>query len=64
MSDMVRALVRVRGEHRLMVPLRLPGAVGRAVANGGLLPTSDGPRGTQTFDQWLATNGSTGHATR
>ena len=64
MSDMVRALVRVRGEHRLMVPLRLPGAVGRAVAHGGLLPTSDGPRGSQTFDQWLATNGSSGHAMR
>ena len=31
MSDLVRALVHARGEHRLMVPIRLPGAVGRAV---------------------------------
>jgi uncharacterized protein YbjT (DUF2867 family) len=56
MSDMVRAVVRARGEHRFLVPIRLPGAVGRAMANGGLLPTSDGPRGTQTFEEWLATD--------
>jgi hypothetical protein len=24
------------------------------MAEGGLLPTDDGSRGTQTFDQWLA----------
>jgi uncharacterized protein YbjT (DUF2867 family) len=58
MSDMVRALVRARGEHRLMVPVHLPGAVGRAMVSGGLLPTDDGPRGTQTFEEWLATEGS------
>lgn len=58
MSELVRALVRARGEHRLMVPIRLPGAVGRAMANGGLLPTDDGPRGTLTFEEWLATDGS------
>ena len=58
MSDLVRALVHARGEHRLMVPVRLPGAVGRAVTSGGLLPTGDGPRGMQTFEEWLVTDGS------
>ncbi len=58
MSDLVRALVHARGEHRLMVPVRLPGAVGRAMRGNGLLPTGDGPRGTQTFEEWLATDGS------
>lgn len=58
MGDMVRALAHARGEHRLMVPIRLPGAVGRAMVNGGLLPTDDGPRGRQTFEEWLATDGS------
>ena len=58
MSDLVRAVLRARGEHRLMIPIRLPGAVGRAMANGGLLPTDDGPRGIQTFEEWLATDGS------
>jgi uncharacterized protein YbjT (DUF2867 family) len=57
MSDLVRALAHARGEHRLMVPIRLPGAVGRAMRGGGLLPTGEGPRGTQTFEEWLATDG-------
>jgi len=58
MSDLVRALVHARGERRLMVPIRLPGAVGRAMTGGGLLPTGEGPRGTQTFEEWLATDGA------
>jgi uncharacterized protein YbjT (DUF2867 family) len=58
MGDLVRALAHARGERRLMVPIRLPGAVGRAMVNGGLLPTGDGPRGKQTFEEWLATDGS------
>ena len=59
MSDLVRALYHARGGHRLMVPVRLPGAVGRAMRGGGLLPTGEGPRGTQTFEEWLVTDGST-----
>jgi hypothetical protein len=51
--DMVRRLLRARGSRRPVVAVRLPGAAGRALAEGGLLPTSDGPRGTQTFGQWL-----------
>jgi hypothetical protein len=58
MSDLVRALVHARGERRLMVPIRLPGAVGRAMTGGGLLPTGEGPRGTQTFEEWLVTDGA------
>ncbi|MGC4796000.1 SDR family oxidoreductase [Micromonospora saelicesensis] len=54
MSDMARRLLRTRGSHRLVLPVRLPGATGRAMAGHGLLPTGPGPRGTQTFDQWLA----------
>jgi uncharacterized protein YbjT (DUF2867 family) len=50
LSDMVRRLVRsgtVR--RRPVLPLWLPGAM----AHGGLLPAGPGPRGTQTFEQWL-----------
>jgi uncharacterized protein YbjT (DUF2867 family) len=54
MIDMVRAYVRARGLRRLVVPIVLPGAAGAAMRDGGLLPIEDGPRGTQTFDQWLA----------
>lgn len=62
MPDMVRRLVRARGQHRLVIPVALPGAVGKAMAGGGLLPAADGPRGRQTFDQWLATDGAGGQA--
>jgi uncharacterized protein YbjT (DUF2867 family) len=53
MPDMVRQLLRARGWHRPVVQVPLPGAVGRALASGGLLPAADGPRGIQTFDEWL-----------
>lgn len=53
--DMVRGLVRVRGLKKRVLSVRVPGAGGKAAASGGLLPTSEGPRGVQTYDQWLAT---------
>ncbi|MEU6343554.1 SDR family oxidoreductase [Streptomyces sp. NPDC046977] len=54
MDDMVRRLARARGDRRLLVPVRL-GATGRALTAGGLLPAADGPRGRQTFAEWLTT---------
>lgn len=54
MPDLVRRVLRAQGRRRPVVPLRLPGAAGTAMASGGLMPTTAGPRGTQTFDQWLA----------
>ncbi|MFD3379116.1 MULTISPECIES: SDR family oxidoreductase [unclassified Streptomyces] len=66
--DMVRKLLRAGGRRRLLVPVTLPGAVGRAMKSGGNLPTGPGSRGTQTFDEWLtqnvrhiAQNGQDGH---
>jgi len=63
LSDMVRRLQQARGQHRPMVPLWIPGAGPRAMANGGLLPDRPGPRGKQTFDEWLAETfpATTGH---
>lgn len=58
MPDMVRRLARARGVRRPVVAVRLPGQAGRAMAAGGLLPRGDGPRGTQTFAQWLDTAGA------
>ncbi|WP_151483191.1 SDR family oxidoreductase [Streptomyces albicerus] len=54
--DMARRLLRAQGRRRLLVPVRFPGATGRAMAGGGQLPTGPGARGTQTFDEWLAQN--------
>ncbi|GAB3122204.1 NAD(P)H-binding protein [Streptomyces calidiresistens] len=54
--DQARRLVRVRGGKRLVLrlPLAALGRAGRQMAEGGLLPTEPGPRGTRTFDEWLA----------
>jgi uncharacterized protein YbjT (DUF2867 family) len=54
LPDLARQLVRARGKHRLVVSIRLPGAAGRAWADGALLPARPGPRGMQAFAQWLA----------
>ncbi|KQU06395.1 3-beta hydroxysteroid dehydrogenase [Rhodococcus sp. Leaf7] len=51
--DLARRVLRARGSRRLVVPLRLPGAGGRGMANGGLLPAPGGPQGVETFEQWL-----------
>ncbi|MEN8674524.1 NAD(P)H-binding protein [Nocardioides sp.] len=50
----VAAVRRAGGRRQRVVPVGLPGSGGRAVREGALLPSSDGPRGRQTFDQWLA----------
>ncbi len=36
--DMVRQVLKARSQRRLVVPMRLPGSVGRQLAGGGLLP--------------------------
>jgi hypothetical protein len=51
--DMVRRLIRRRGSRRVLLAARMPGAAGRAIANGALLPGDDGLRGEQDFAQWL-----------
>ena len=53
MADMIREVVRARGDRRLVVSVRLPGATGKAMAEGGGLPGGPGPRGTQTFGDWV-----------
>lgn len=54
LGDMVRRLLRARGSRRPVISLRMPVAGARAMASGGLLPTGPGPRGVQTYDEWLA----------
>jgi uncharacterized protein YbjT (DUF2867 family) len=55
MLDLARKVARARGLRGVVVPLRVPGAAGRAMRDGTLCPSSDGPRGVKTFDEWLAT---------
>ena len=54
LTDLARRVLRARGARRVVLPLRGPTAASRAVTGGALLPTGEGPRGQQTFEQWLA----------
>jgi uncharacterized protein YbjT (DUF2867 family) len=53
LADMIRQVIRARGDRRRVIEVRLPGAAGKAMAAGGTLPGEPGPRGTQTFAAWL-----------
>ncbi|MBT2408979.1 NAD(P)H-binding protein [Streptomyces sp. ISL-12] len=54
MVDMARRAARVRGRRRLVVPVTLPGRVGKAMTGGGLLPRGEYLRGRRTFAEHLA----------
>jgi len=54
LTQLARRVLRARRSRRVVVPIRLPGAAGRATARGALLPCGPGPRGRQTFGEWLA----------
>ena len=54
MADMIRQVIRARGDRRLVVSVRVPGAAGKAMAAGGGLPDRPGLRGTQTFADWVS----------
>jgi uncharacterized protein YbjT (DUF2867 family) len=53
MVELARRVSRARGLGRRVVPVSPPGSAGKAMRSGALIPTSDGPRGQITFDQWL-----------
>lgn len=57
LADLARQLGQVRGSRRPVLRVRIPGAAGRAMAAGGMLPAGPGLRGTQTFADWLASSG-------
>ena len=52
--DLARRIVRASGRRRPVLGVRLPGAAGRAMASGGLLPGDTARLGTVTFESWLA----------
>lgn len=52
--ELARAVNRERGLGRRVVGVRVPGAWGRGMRSGALTPADDGPRGSQTFAEWLA----------
>ncbi|TFD19205.1 SDR family oxidoreductase [Cryobacterium sp. TMS1-13-1] len=55
LPDMVTRYLNVLGQKRPVLRVNLPGAMGRAMRHGGLLPASGTRLGKQTFQQWLDT---------
>jgi uncharacterized protein YbjT (DUF2867 family) len=55
MVTMVRRYVRATGQRRPVFQVPVPGAWGRAMRNGSLLPEPGTRIGRQTFDDWIAT---------
>ena len=55
MSAMVRAYARRVGDRRTVLAVPLPGALGRGMRDGSLVPGPDADRGTRTFASWLDT---------
>jgi uncharacterized protein YbjT (DUF2867 family) len=55
-ADLARSYLAVRGGGRVL-ELPVPGAFSRAVRAGRMLPAPNAPRGTVTWEQWLARTG-------
>ncbi|WP_432512103.1 SDR family oxidoreductase [Kineococcus sp. SYSU DK001] len=53
--DMVRAYARATGRRGPVLAVPLPGAFGRALRDGTLIPGGDVDHGRQSFAQWLTT---------
>lgn len=54
MVDMARRIERARGSRRPVLPIPVPGKVGRQLAGGDLVPDGDYVPGKRTFDEYLA----------
>jgi uncharacterized protein YbjT (DUF2867 family) len=53
MAELLRVYLRVRGQHRLFVPVRLPGKAARAVRAGAIL-APDQAVGRRTWEEFLS----------
>lgn len=56
-ADMVRAFKVATGAKVWIVPVPFPGALGRALRDGTLVAGSGADHGTQTYADWLRTQG-------
>jgi uncharacterized protein YbjT (DUF2867 family) len=56
---LARALLAARGSRTRVLALRVPGAAGRAVRDGALLPAHDARLVGPTFEAWLDATGGT-----
>jgi uncharacterized protein YbjT (DUF2867 family) len=55
LADLVRAYLKKTGRRKRIVPLHVPGTMGKAMRKGKLIPKAGAAVGRQTFQQWLET---------
>ena len=55
LKGLVAAYLAGTAQKKRIVPLHLPGAMGKAMRNGGLIPAPGSAVGRQTFLEWLET---------
>lgn len=61
MAHMVRRYLAVTGRRRPVMEIAVPGAWGRGMRDGSLLPEAGTRRASQTFEQWLAARSHQAH---
>nr|WP_233507487.1 SDR family oxidoreductase [Jiangella anatolica] len=54
MGDLLRSYLTAAGKRRLLVPVRLPGKIGRVYRDGGNLTPDGADLGTRTWEDFLA----------
>ncbi len=54
LGELARSYLRASGKHRLLVPVRIPGAAGRAYRAGENLSLTAASTGTRTWEEFLA----------
>jgi uncharacterized protein YbjT (DUF2867 family) len=55
LADMARRYLAATGQRRRVLEAPLPGAWGKSLRDGSALPGPGAQLGTQTFEEWLAT---------
>ncbi|MGH3656899.1 MAG: SDR family oxidoreductase [Micromonosporaceae bacterium] len=53
-ADLIRGYLRARGKRRMMLPIRIPGKVGRAYRAGGNLTLEGATLGRRSWEEFLA----------
>jgi uncharacterized protein YbjT (DUF2867 family) len=54
MAELVRRYLKATGDRRRVLEVPLPGAFGKALRDGTVLPGPGAKLGTRTFEEWLA----------
>lgn len=57
-AELARTWRRVTGRTAVLIPVPVPGRLGRALRDGGLTASEPDVRGTMQFDEWLAEGGA------